>query len=387
MPRLILALFLLIPICAVGLWFSAYEGSIRITWMHYRIDLSTSAAAIMLALLMLSVMLLSVFIGALMRWPSHYRLNNKLSRYEHGMEYITRGLSAYAMGDNTRALKELKKASRVLTHSPLPHLLAAQTGANLHDDARAKPHLMALLEHPATAYIGFKRLLEQAKNSNCTEHYHDLLQKAQGEFPYDGWLAERYIAHCLTQLRFDDAKAYLTRFSWRHSLPKNRRRTLLRLVALSQLRALHSTHAEDYTPYLADSACAEVAAASTALYATEEQIEPMLLCLLRSMRKSPSYGVASAVCVLMARATPETMLVIKKSVRTWHKHPHPDVQLLVSAIASNDPTHKAIAPPIWQCNVCLHVHTQWHPVCSTCDAVASIYHVRAAEEKTSAIVR
>lgn len=384
MARIFLALILLIPLSAVALWLRDHPGSIEISWIGYRISLSTLAAALILAALLTVVMVLSVLLHGIMSAPEHIRLHNRLSRYEHGLDYITRGLSAYAMGDNARALKELKKASRALPKSPLPHLLAAQSGAQLKDGSKATPHLQALLEHPATAYIGFKRLLEQAKKAEDTELYAELLKTARKEFPHDIWLAERFIAWCLLQNTFKDAHDYLNRFSLSHALPRGMRRSLLKTLALITLRSQHSTHAEDFVPFLKHKAGHEIAALSVAQYATNDQAHAMLRPLLRACRAFPSYAYEQAIITLLTRGDAKALVATKKALadaldagklpRLAHYLANPSA----TAIPEN-------REGVWQCQVCQHVHTKWHGACHACDALESLHYTDKDEAKSQAL--
>ncbi len=368
MARIVLCLLLLIPLTKVGLWLHTHPGTLEIHWLDTRIELSAFAVWVLLCALIAVVMVLSVLGVSLMRFPASYRLQHRLSRYENGMDHITRSLSSYAMGDSARALKELKKAARALPSSPLPHLLAAQSGEKLADDARATPHLKALLSHPTTAYIGYRRLLEQARKHPDRAEYEDTLMKARESFPLDSWLAERYVAHMLHTRQYEAAARYLGGFRLRHALEKSRRKQLARVTALAKLAAAHSTESGDYLPFTSLAGGQDMAADMVQHCASADQSGTLLKSLLGSLKSTPSLGLAQAVLQLNARADDAAREGTLRSLSRI-KRPADIITRLKALLEQSTPALLALS---WKCDVCGHTHAHWQAYCSHCDALASI---------------
>lgn len=416
MARIVLGLLLLIPLTSVGLWLNTNPGDIEASWLGYRIGLSTTAAFVLLAGIIVVVMVLSVLLHGMFQWPYVHRLHSRLSRHEHGLEHITRGLSALAIGDSAKARKELVRAARALPHTPLPHLLAAQANLQSRDLEKAKPHLVALLDHKATAYIGFKRLLEQAKLAGNSKEYRELLDKARAKFPYDDWLAERFIANCLAEQRYAEALAYLEGFHLRHAFARGRRQHLSHAIRFAQVTSLGSEHASDYVPYLRDASTVAPAAALVARHSTDEDALRHIRALWNAYKAYPQKPVREAVLMMMGMVDSRTqhtydsrmarfakrnddaaLLAAQRAVQIDH---YEGASILALRAFELRPTKEAaslaamcyqkLAQPSqaevwyqhameapraesWQCTACGHVHQHWQITCNACDAVGSIH--------------
>ena len=108
-------------------WLSEQEGSVRIDWMEYSVNVHVG---LFLAGL-LGLILLSVFVYRLMRtvvdFPASYRFYSQRRAKEMGYKALTLGLTAVAAGDTGAALKQAKKARSLLPEDQgLPLLLEAQ---------------------------------------------------------------------------------------------------------------------------------------------------------------------------------------------------------------------------------------------------------------------
>lgn len=415
MARIVLGLLLLIPLTSAGLWLNEHPGDISASWLGYRIALSTTAAFVLLSALIIVVMVVSVLLHGIFQWPYIHRLHNRLSRHEHGLEYITRGLSAFAMGDNAKARKELIRASRALPHTPLPHLLAAQANLQSRDLEKARPHLVALLDHKATAYIGYKRLLEQAKLSGDAREYRELLEKARAKFPYDPWLAERFIAHCIAEQRYTEALAYLEGFHIRHALPRGRRIELARSIRFTQVVALGSEHAGDYAPYLRYDNTASAAAGYVARHSSEDEAPGHMAALWAAYKKHPQKPLRDAMLIVYHLLNDKGRSRFNKRVTSFAKRSDDAAifaaQLALQAehhhVASMQALHafelratkeaasiaaacyqkldqpsqaevwyqNALEAPradAWQCTVCGHQHRTWQITCASCESLDAV---------------
>ncbi len=415
MARILLGLILLIPLTSMGLWLSAHPGDVSASWLGYRISLSTTAAFVALTGFAVIVMVASVLLHGMFQWPYIHRLHNRLSRHEHGLEYITRGLSAFAMGDNAKARKELIRASRALPHTPLPHLLAAQANLQSRDLEKAKPHLFALLDHKATAYIGYKRLLEQSKLAGDVKEYRDLLDKARAQFPYDHWLAERFIAHAIAEQRYTQALSYVEGFHMRHALPRARRAELARSIRLSQTISLGSEHAGDYVAYLSHENTASAAAPYVARHSNEDDAPRHMRALLAAYKRHPQKPLRDAMLLVYTLLSDNARSRFSKRMNRMAKR-HDDAAIFAAQLALQGelyhaastqalhafelrPTKEAAslaalcyqkldqpsqsetwyqnaleAPrsDAWQCTVCGQQHRAWQFACNACESLDAI---------------
>jgi HemY protein len=417
MARIFIALLLLIPLTAVGLWLQARPGQVLIDWLGYHITLSHMAAFMLLIGLLVLTITLSVLLHGLWQWPKHLSTARRLSRYERGMALLTRGISAYAAGDNNAARSALLKASKALPQSALPHLLAAQANSVQHADFdKATPHLKALTEHTATAYIGYKRLLENAKRKGESKEYTVLLQKARKAFPYDNWLAERYLVHCVASEQYEMALNYLRGFHLRHAFSRARRKALIAAIEFIGNPQNADTDSRFYLPYLQSPNTALPAANFLAQHAQPDEMPSIIPALWRCYKQHPQKPLRDALVLLYLKLNDAAQKRFKKRAAKMARK-SPDAALLMACMAFEksqfreaiEYAEKAYAATSlkqaasllidsykaldeherveywyeqalsaqdyhgWSCHICDTKHDQWQLVCTHCEAMDSVF--------------
>lgn len=416
MPRLIVAILLIIPFAAVGLWLNARPGVILIDWLGMHIRLSHMALFVLFSFALIITITLSVLIHGLMQWPKQARLSRQLTRHTKAMEALTQGLSAYAIGDYSKAKSAIVSATRALPHSALPHLLAAQANMQSSTPQKALPHLRALTMHKTTAYIGYRRLIEQAKTTGNTKEYTRLLADARKQFPTDRWLAERFIVQQLQQNNFDAAIGYISGRHWRHAFSKTMRQQLAKAIVLYQLQQQDDASIQEFLPYLSQPATCFAAAEMMLAHIDAENAPLLYRPILRQYRNQPAKPLRKLLLALyplldmktqkrlikfaqkLAKTQADAGLLLAQlwlnqgnitasasaAETAFNQLASKEAALMVAQSYQEMDAHQqaqhwyqqAVNAPqttaIWQCGQCGHQANNWQIFCPACEAVLSV---------------
>lgn len=189
MARFVLFLILLVPLTIAGDWLLGHPGSIRVDWLGYEIEMHTAVAVLLLALACLATTLIAIAVWQLATWPDRRRARRRYRTLSKGLQHITHGLTALALGDESAAETALKKARVTLPGEPLPQLLTAQLLQRQGKQDAARGHFRALLAHPSTAVLATHRLIEQHLTRREWSEAITQAEEARKDAPRDRWLA------------------------------------------------------------------------------------------------------------------------------------------------------------------------------------------------------
>src|SRR5688572_30126603 len=126
MARFVLFLILLVPVVIAGNWLIAHPGQVAIDWLGYAIELHIAVLVSLIFLLCLFVTGAVLMLWQLTSWPQRRRTRRRYRTLSKGLNQLTHGVTALALGDEKHAEASLKKAQALLPNEPLPKLLSAQ---------------------------------------------------------------------------------------------------------------------------------------------------------------------------------------------------------------------------------------------------------------------
>lgn len=166
-----IVILLILGIVAFGAgWLADNPGSVTLDWLGYRITQSV-AVMIVEALVVIAVaMVLFRLWRSIMRSPRSIKEWQSERRQRQGYEAMSRGFVAVAAGDGESAIRHARKAESLVDDRPLTMLLSAQAAQLQGDDKAAEKFFTAMLDRPATEFLGVRGLLGQAlKREDWTE--------------------------------------------------------------------------------------------------------------------------------------------------------------------------------------------------------------------------
>lgn len=147
-------------VAVLASWLSQAEGTARVDWLGYRIELSTSLLVLMVGILLILVIMLDRTWRAIKLWPRLLGAGWVQRRKQNGETALGLGLVALAAGDVRSARRQARKAERLLGRGTLPDLLAAQSAHALGDTHAAHGYFAALAAAKDTAYFGQLGLMQ-----------------------------------------------------------------------------------------------------------------------------------------------------------------------------------------------------------------------------------
>ena len=241
MARFFLFLVLLVPLTILGDWLLGNPGSIRIDWLGYEIDMHTALAVLLFALICIAAVLLSLGLWQLATWPDRRRSRRRYRTLSKGLQHITHGMTALALGDESSAEAALKKARATLPGEPLPQLLTAQLLQRQGKQDEARGHFRALLAHASTAVLATHRLIEQHLTRREWAEAAAQAEEARRDAPRDRWLVLTLIDLYARLGESAQIKALTEGWHWQSPLSRDERH---RYAAIGYLLATNS----DTTP-------------------------------------------------------------------------------------------------------------------------------------------
>lgn len=428
MIRFAIFLLMLAPLALGIKWLLEYPGEVNVAWLGYDVTLHIVVVAFLLLLLSVLIALLSIGIWQLATWPTRRRVRRQHRTFTRGLEQLTRGVTALAMGDEEAAHTALKKALVALPNEPLPQLLTAQLlqRQGRHEDARL--HFRGLMNHALTAELATRRLIEQHTANREWLEAITLAEQTRKATPRDRWLALTLID---LYARTNDAPAMLALtegWQWQSPLTKDERH---RYAAIAHyLAASHQPearrkeqslrhavgYAPDFLPAVIDYAAvlqandsprrarkwlrsAWLASPSPLLIgpilATLADLSPrtqlrLLKPFLRGELSATHHLLAAEQAMQVgaperARTALEAALALEESKAACSLMAEVEKQLRGGEAAHGWLTRAVDAPasPGWVCTSCGSIHTHWQAHCQSCNSFDTLRFERPEARITS----
>lgn len=412
-----------------GVWLLNHPGQVMVDWLGFEITLHMAAIGVMLLLFTLVVGYFSVLIWQLATWPSRRRNRKHHRTVKRGLEHLTRGVTALAMGDEALAAESLKKARLALPDEPLPQLLTAQLlqRQGKHGDAHAQFRM--LMSHPSTSNLATRKLIEQHVQRREWAEAQRVTEEAQKTTPKDNWLTLTRID--LSARTGDTTEMLALTEGWQFQSPLSReqrhRYAALAHYMISQQkdapeakreRALR--HAIGYAPEFLPATIAYVQ-----LLCAQEDYKQARKTLLTTWRANPANALINSVLQSISDESEESQWrLLKPFLRDGDTAAHHllearlafeqkeyakargalekaialdgtrESMLLMAEIehatrdthAASAWTARAVNAPTgetWVCQDCGQLHAAWQSHCSACEHFDTLRYERPEARVTS----
>ena len=428
MARFVLFLILLVPVVIAGNWLIAHPGMVDIRWLGYDIELQVAALATLLLLCVLLVTGVVLVLWQLASWPQRRRARRRYRTLARGLNQLTHGVTALALGDEKHAEAALKKAVALLPHEPLPTLLTAQLLQRQGKQDAARTQLRALLKHASTAMLASKRLIEQHVEQGEWDAAVALAEQIYNDTPNERWVVLTLLDLYARQRNTRGMLALSEGFQWKSPLGKDERNRFAALAYYLQAQATEQERTErnalrhavgfapDFLPALVDYARVLIAAGEARqarkwlLTAWLKQprallIDPILHSIEAASPKSQSrllkpflhhgesheHGLLRAAHAL-ALSDPATAEAALEQALAMHESREACLQmaeaekLLRGEEAANRWLNRAMRAPAseaWICQNCGTDHAAWQAHCRGCSAFDTLEFMRPEARVTS----
>jgi HemY protein len=187
--RRILSILILTALVLAAAWYVAgIAGSVTAEIGDTTVTLSTSVAALALALGFIVLYALLRLLSGLFGLPSVIGRRRAARLRRTGDLAVTRTLIALAAGDTGDARREAQRARKLLGETPQTLLLAAEAGRASGREAEAEDAFRTLAARPDAAFLGYRGLLRQAMEREDWTEAAELARKADAAHPGAAWL-------------------------------------------------------------------------------------------------------------------------------------------------------------------------------------------------------
>lgn len=154
LKRLITIALLLVIAGFVASFLRDQEGTTVLEWMGWRIEAKTSLLIVIAIALVWLVIVIDRIIGMVARLPGRFSGAINERRQKQGHHALAIGLVAASAGDGREALRQAKKAKRLMGAEPLTELLQAQAAGLTGDPDAARRYFENLSQEKETAFFG-----------------------------------------------------------------------------------------------------------------------------------------------------------------------------------------------------------------------------------------
>ena len=205
MIRIIAFVVAVIVVAAAATWISEPPGRVEIAWGDYLVESSPGVLAAAIAVAAAVVLAITALVRFVWIGPRRVALARRRRRERLGYRALTQGLVAAAAGDPKRARRFARRADALLEEPPLTLLLSAQAAQLEGDDHAARGYFEAMLDQPATAFLGLRGLLVQAERTGDTAGALELAERAFALRPETPWVLTALLEMQTRAGRWSDA--------------------------------------------------------------------------------------------------------------------------------------------------------------------------------------
>jgi len=187
----VVAFLVAVTLIALGVvWLADRPGTVTITWLGQRADLSVMVAIAGVGLVAIAAVFLWSLVRLLFRTPKAVSLAMRDRARRKGFTAVSRGLVAIGAGDARAALQFAAHADRSLGDEPLALLLRAQAAQLNGDRAGADAAFRAMAERPDTRMLGLRGLFVEAQRHNDPVAARLAAEQAAKDAPALPWAGE-----------------------------------------------------------------------------------------------------------------------------------------------------------------------------------------------------
>lgn len=158
--RSLIIFFVVAVLIALGAaWIAINPGQITIDWLDWRIETSVSTATFLFLAVIIGVVALQRLIYWLLREAPFSAPRRRESRRRRGMQALSKGVVALALGHHAEAQRHAEKARKLIGPSPMVLLLSAQAAQLAGNRPAADEQFRAMMDIEETAFLGVRGLL------------------------------------------------------------------------------------------------------------------------------------------------------------------------------------------------------------------------------------
>jgi HemY protein len=189
--RTLLTFFFIAVLIAIGAaWLASNPGQVTVDWIDWRIETSVSAVVGLLFAALLAVIFSQRLLYWLLRESPLSAPRRRESRRRRGMQALSKGVVALALGEPGEAELQTKKATKLIGADPMVLLLAAQAAQLSGHREAANEHFRSMMNVEETAFLGVRGLLIWAIEEGDPEQAMTLSDRAFELQPKGRWVLE-----------------------------------------------------------------------------------------------------------------------------------------------------------------------------------------------------
>lgn len=164
MIRTLLILLGITALVAIAIGLTGDAGQASLTWLHYRIDTSATAAVIIIGIMAFCAVAFWNLALWLSRSPQRAEKRRAATRRRQGDETLTRGFLSVASGDGNEARRQAIKALDLCDNIVLVRILSAMAAEESGDAVATQSAYSAMLNVPELKLAGLKGLMQLAQS-------------------------------------------------------------------------------------------------------------------------------------------------------------------------------------------------------------------------------
>lgn len=174
---------------AITVLFSV-DGLVQTEAFGQKITMHAGFALGVIIILFIVAIFAAMWFKDVLALPAKIEARDREARHMRGIEAVTRGLEAVAVGDAADAQHHARVARRNLDESSLTRLLTAQAAQLSGDEIAAAENFTAMLEAPETEFLGLRGLYVQAQRAGDKAAARGYAERAFRLRPNAGWAFE-----------------------------------------------------------------------------------------------------------------------------------------------------------------------------------------------------
>ncbi|MGI9464694.1 MAG: heme biosynthesis protein HemY, partial [Aestuariivirgaceae bacterium] len=297
MIRLVFRFVIVVVLAMAFTWIANRPGSLSITWLGYQIDEIP-------VYLVIGVLLLSFFAMWFAWWLIRLGFGSpgalgdffRLRRSRKGLDALSKGMVAVGAGDVAGAQRQAIAARKLMSDSPLAHLLEAQAAQMRGDEPRVREIYTQMLDDPESEVVALRGLFTLARKSGDDDAARRHAERALRLNPALAWASEAVMVYRSGEADWP-AAIHLSESQRKSGIVDRDRSNVLRAVVLTaQALAAETSDAE----------------AAADLAGKAHKLDPSLI---------PAAVVAGRVLAQQG--------ALRKAAKiletTWKLNPHPDI--------------------------------------------------------------
>lgn len=438
--KIVLFVCVVALVALLGGYLLEADGGLRVEFAGMEYNLTPFLTVVALVLLVFAVWLFLKLMGVLVAtWKFLNGDETALSRYfdrnreRKGYDALSEGMTALAAGEGREAMAKAARAEKYLDRPGLTNLLTAQAAEMSGDTKKAAEVYKKLVSDPATRFVGVRGIMKQKLSEGDTTTALALAEKAFALKPKH---VETQDVLLNLQAKTEDwsgARKTLSAKLKSGSLPRDVHRRRDAVLALSEAKVIL---AEDSTIDAREASIAAnklspdlIPAAVMAAQSYIDQGKPRYASrvVTKAWAAKPHPDLAAVFAAIAPDETPAARLKRFNTLTRQNKD-NPETIMLMTELhianedfptarrtlgdlAETDPSGRALTlmaaiergegaddavvrgwltkavtsprGPQWVCSNCHSVHTDWMPVCSTCESFDTLSWTSPPEAEVS----